>query len=55
MGLSFNSRSGTEGALVCILANGRKRVCDNRHEQVDKPEVEHDDAYDEEKARDEEL
>lgn len=49
------SRCGSECALLRILPNGGERVRNNRHEEVDEPEVEYNDASDEEETRYEEF
>lgn len=46
-----NIRGGSKGAFVCILANGGECVCDYGDEQVDQPEIQDDNANDEEEAR----
>lgn len=48
-------RRSTECTLMCIAPNRRERVRDDGDEEVDKPEVEHDDAHDEEETGHEEL
>ena len=48
-------RRSPKRALLRVLPDGGERVRDHGHEEVDEPEIEHDDADDEEEARDEEL
>ena len=51
----MDSRSSTEGTFVGVFTNGRKRIRDDGDEEVYQPEVQYDNAYDEEKAGDEKF
>lgn len=46
---------GTERAFLGLGTDGMESVRDHGHEDVDQPEVEYDDTYDEEYARNEKL
>ena len=48
-------RSSAECALICVFANSGEGIGDHSDEQIDEPEIQHDDANDEEKAGYEEL
>lgn len=50
-----DSRRSTKRALLRIRADSRERIRNHRNEQIDEPEIEHDETNDEEKARHEEL
>jgi hypothetical protein len=52
---SKDARCCAESTLLSVSANGRERIGDHGHEQVDKPKVEDEHSEDEEKARDEIL
>lgn len=50
-----HSRSSTKSTLLSVRADCRESIRDDSNEQVDKPEVEDDNTYNEEEARDEKL
>lgn len=53
--MKVDSRSCTKGTSLSVLSNSREGIGDNRNEQVDQPEVENDDAHNEEQRRDVEF
>jgi len=48
-------RRGAECTFLCLRPDGRECVGDHSNEKVDKPEIEYDDACDEEEAGYEKL
>lgn len=50
-----NLRRGAECALVSVFPDCGECVCDDGDEEVDEPEVQYYNAYDEEETRDEEF
>jgi hypothetical protein len=50
-----DSRRSAKCARSPVCPDGEEGVCDNGDEEVDEPEIEHDEANDEKEAGNEEL